>query len=219
MRYISKIFISCKCGEMVDLVERIRSRFKRNAEFIEKLVKGCKHFNSNKRLLGPLNLIMMSTQHKRINNTMVLDKKGKATKSEFRWILPEKDKGNFYSKHRDACQLVPKDCGLISLSFCAENAKFDGGSIRVKFYKKRYIEIFSKTITLPKNLLVQCWEFKVPKKAFYYSISFKLHPEKEDTERKIIKKNRMVLRSDTSKKTLNPISGKWTYRNISNTGN
>lgn len=211
------------CTEMVrvvcdptDLVQKLRKRFLRNREFIEKIVKSCKHFNSNKRLLGPLKLIMLSKQHKRVNHTMVLNNMGMETKSEFRWIRAEVDKHrNFYSKHRDACEIVPKDCAYISLSFCAENVDFKGGSIRVKFYKKRYIEIFSKTITLPENLLVQCWEFKVPRAAFYYSVSFRLHPVREESNnRKIIEKKRMTLRSDNVKKALHPITGKWTYRNI-----
>lgn len=183
-----------------DLVQSVREKFSRNREYTKQINALCENTNNNnpnKRLRGFPNLLMMSKQHKRVNHRPILDKNGEESKSFFRWISPDKDiDKRFYGKHRDTCFDVPEDCAYISLSFSASQAKFNGGSIRVRFYKEMYKQIFSKTITLPAHLVSNCWEYQVPKTAKYYSISFRLHPIKD----KIDVPKRMTLRSDTTKK-------------------
>lgn len=199
----------------VDLTRNVRAKFLRNEEFIKRASEITGKFNSRKRIFGPMNLLLLSKQYKRVNNNMVKNQFGKEKKSEFRWILPQKESTrDYYNKHQDACYCIPKDCGVISLTFSAENAKFDGGSIRVRFYKKRQIQIFTKTIILPGDLITNCWEFKIPKEALYYSVSFRLHPIKDEDIKAKIPTRRMTLRSDTTTKEIHPVSGKWCYRNI-----
>lgn len=181
-----------------DLAKKIREKYIRNSEYIKSAVGFCKKLNSKTRLLGPLNLIMLSKQYKRANHELVLDKNGKGLHSQYRWIRPEKEgKNGYYKKHHEACFAVPKDCAYISLTFSAEDSEFHGGSIRVRFYKEKYIQIFTKTIILPQNLLLNCWEYKVPKEAVYYSVSFKLHTVKDETAK--VAPRKMILRSATTK--------------------
>lgn len=90
------------------------------------------------------------------------------------------------------------------LSLIHSDAKFNGGSIRVRFYKKKiYTNFYTK-------LVAKCWEFKVPEEAIYYSAAFRLHPVRYDYIKPKISERKMVLRSDTTKKVINrKLEYKW----------
>lgn len=148
-----------------------------------------------------MNLLLLTRQYRKVNYELV-DK----SKHESRWILPDKDFNRYYYRiHHDAKYDIPKDCHNISLIFSAEKANFVGASLRVRFYKKYNDIISSQTITVPAEVRAKCWEFTRPKMAAYVSVSIRLHTVRDGN----IKPNpkTMVLRSQTTTKTINPSAG------------
>lgn len=134
----------------VDLVKRVREKFIRNEEFIKRAADMCNYSNRKERYCTEVpNLLMLSRQYRKVNYELV-DK----SKNESRWILPNRDiNRHYYRRHRDVFYDIPKDCHYVSLIFSAEKAHFVGGSLRVRFFKNYHDCVFTRTITIPAEVL------------------------------------------------------------------
>lgn len=186
--------------EPIDLIRKVREKYIRNKEYIDKAIKICEHTNSIRRITGPLNLVMLLRQFRKRNFEIVRE-----SLDEYRWILPTRNhKNSYYNKHHDACYTIPPECHFVSMVFSAEKAHFEGGSIRVRFFAKRYKQIFEKMIIVSAEVRTRCWEFTRPKNAVYISVSFCLQWITDNTEPEIPKRE-MLLRSEIIKtKPINP---------------
>lgn len=190
----------------VDLSKRVREKYIRNREFINKAADLCNHSNNPHRLTGPMNLVMLTRQFRKINYELV-----NKTLNETRWILPTRHYNQYYYRqHHDACYDIPNECRFVSLVFSAERARFSGGSIRIRFFKSGYEQIFERIICIPSEIRSKCWEFERPPEAAFVSVSFRLERVKDEYSEP--KKTSMVLRSQTKIKTKNPKTGQWSYK-------
>lgn len=160
--------------EPVDLVKKVRDKFIRNREFINKAIELCDSSNNSKRTTEPENSLILLYQYRKINYELI-DEYSTST-----WkIFPYRKSARYFAQHQVNYYNIPRNFHCLSVVFSAEKAKFGGASLRVRFFKVFLDLVFTQTINIPAEMRNNCWEFVPPKGVFCFNISFRLHQEND----------------------------------------